>query len=322
MSHYEMVVHNRDVVLEFCSKAICYIPLSGVKWAAFGAVVSASTAASAGVVYGAFRVLRVSGALILDFRERKRNRRELELEFGELLIEPEGSYAVEFDLQQLEPVPFKGTVHMRPFMEELGGYLLQDGASTYIARKCHVYDPSLRNSVEDWTYFNLNVLDTLSHASITESPVDGSQEPIQMPDLSDSFVALTSSSTGKGPFVGAVRDGDWLITARHATMPGNVLQQYLQCIYLKKGDNRCVRAYVLEAVVEKESQRITDLALFGNTGHDLIALRIRTAAEIFALLGVKTQKHWYPLASGLVKIKAAFGKAGVPYVCHGVLQKS
>ena len=45
------------------------------------------------------------------------------------------------------------------------------------------------------------------------------------------------------------------------------------------------------------------------TGHDLIAIKISNQ-EIFSQLGVRSQKHFFPLASGPIHIRRAIGSQG------------
>ena len=55
------------------------------------------------------------------------------------------------------------------------------------------------------------------------------------------------------------------------------------------------------------------------TGHDLIAFKIQNH-EVFAEIGVKSQKHFFPLASGPIHIRGAIGSTGSVHCTVGNLK--
>ena len=153
-----------------------------------------------------------------------------------------------------------------------------------------------------------------------EAPVLDSPLPALMPDESDSYCAITSTVNGKGPFAGAMRDSQWLITARHAILGDRALNRYAPVLYVKKGNCIPVRIHVVDSVILLESEKITDLEAFGcSSGHDLIALKIADADTIVSQLQIKSQQLFYPLASGTMMVKGHFGVDGKPHVSHGTL---
>ena len=62
------------------------------------------------------------------------------------------------------------------------------------------------------------------------------------------------------------------------------------------------------------NQVINKMSVFGLTGHDLIAFKIKDADAIFFRLQVKSQKHFYLLASGTMPVTGHLGPNGRPHI--------
>ena len=128
----------------------------------------------------------------------------------------------------------------------------------------------------------------------------GAEPLVRVPDDSDPYVWLSSNAQGTGPWVGGLREGEWIHTARHSIEEGRALDSHVSSLWARKGETgRAVRLIVCDSVICPESVRIKSYHL---TGHDLIAFKIQIH-EVFAQIGVKSQKHFFPLASGPIHIR-------------------
>ena len=214
-------------------------------------------------------------------------------------------------------VPFNGTEQLAYYDSDRGGFLVHDETDVYLAKKLHTCEES--KATFSWIYVQLSRYDLGNQE--TESPVVDSPLPVPMPDESDSFCAVSSIPGGKGPYMGAWRDQNWLITARHGIMPGRALHNYANCLYVKKGDGSPVRVHVTESVIHEDSLKITDIKAFGCSGHDLIAFKISNAESVFAQLQIRAQKHLYPLARGAMYLKGHVGPDSKNHIAHGTLSE-
>ena len=259
-----------------------------------GAVLMMGSTPSIGRIIG--RMICLARDNIQMSLDERRYRKQLRAEFGELLDE-EASVSENADTPERSPisvlVPFNGIEQLAYFDQDRGGFLVHDETDVYLAKKLHVYEDSKARFT--WQYIKLDRYDLGNHE--VESPVIDSPLPALMPDESDSFCAVSSTPGGKGPFMGAWRDQNWLITARHGMLPGKALHNYASSFYVK----------------------IDDIRAFGCSGHDLIALKILNAESVFAQLQIKAQKHFYPLARGAMYLKGHIGPDHRNHVSHGAL---
>ena len=171
--------------------------------------------------------------------------------------------------------PFNGIQQLAAYDAARGGYIVHDEVDVFIAKKLHTCSDDLE-AVYASTYEKLSRYDAPNEDG-HEAPILGQPPPTPMPDEQDSFCAITSTVNGVGPYIGAMRDKDWLITARHGILADGALSQYSTSMYVKKGSGKPVRIHVTDSVIAPESLKIKALEAFGCSGHDLIAFKVSQA---------------------------------------------
>ena len=254
-----------------------------------------------------------------EMSTRRKYLHQLRAEFGDLLDEaspecldmPEKVSATTF-------IPFNGKEQLATYDPSRGGFIVHDEVDAFVAKKLHTCDTDLKSQFT-WVYEKICRYDATWQE--TEAPIVDSSPPTVMPDESDSYCAITAMNGGNGPFMAAWRDQDWLITARHGILPGRALQNYATALYVKKGDGVPIRIRVSQSEIVTESLAISNLEVFGCSGHDLIAFRIVNADQIFSQLQIKSQKLFYPLAKGTMFLKGHFGPDSKCHISQGTLME-
>ena len=247
------------------------------------------------------------GGVISDIRNKRIYYRQLQMEFGEL-IDP--NLPMDVGLE----IPKTTSTHIVLFSVAL--ISLHSTIQTEVGILCMTrwmftlprsYMLAMMNKRQGF-YEKVSRYDTPAD----EAPVLDNPLPALIPDEPDSYCAITSSVRGNGLYVGAMRICEWLVTARHAILGDRALSRYASVLYVKKGNSMPVRIHVIDSVIMPESEKITaDLDAFGCSGHDLFALKVAHADVIFSQLQIRSQKLFYPLATGTIMIK--------PHVSHGTL---
>ena len=173
----------------------------------------------------------------------------------DLVLAPNPDVEHSYEFVQVE-VPFEGGTQLATYSPSYGGYVVRTADTHVLARKIHVYNSREQRAEYTWTYTPLDVLEEVKAAEellrcgVTESPVLGSEPLVRVPDDSDPYVWLSSNAQGTGPWVGGLREGEWVYTTRHSIEEGRALDSYVSSLWARKGETgHAVRLIVIQSFV-------------------------------------------------------------------------